>query len=969
MKKLVFYILLLSLLLSVFQLASCHVDPGSSDVTTTPDTSDAGADLTTVEEIPEIPDMEGSMIVSSSELLSMIREDRIAENGSYTVQDGKEIVFDATDNNKTYDLKNAVIRLAVRPSESGILLSKTNRLTLRNANLSVYGGTALSAEGGRNTTLSELHISGNAKAGFVLNSNSASVSACSFCSEKDGALENAIVAKGTDVSVSDCNFRKVSCGVTDLSQNGSVIENNLFEDCTISVSVGCANSVVWYNTVRGGECGVRAVFEKAEISASEAVGYNILVAKNQISGAKKSVAVRNASNSVLLFNELDSADVEGCINIYVCENTLTETLSLVNNNYLIADRNASAELAQSGNANQNGDTVTDLSVRELAGANEELLPHINSEQFVGMERSAKVRTLSGSKTIDEYIADSLLKNKTVIVPPGCYIGGSKVNYESLTDVDIYAYGVYEEFTAVSQEHAIQFNHCKRTSVYGLFIGYSQHPHIQGTVTQVRNTASGLQVSVAPDPGYIQDFSTTGKVEGRIFDADSFRTAGLIRYSSVEYDAAKNINVFSGCSVWSEVSKGTRVAFRAVESTTAGGFSFKNCSEMKLEDATVFNASGFAELDVDNEIAPTLHRYAVKRGPAPLLAEGSESDSSTLITTDLYGRSRSAAPLLTTIDATHCTNARTGIQIISCLFEGMDDDTTNINAYYGLTVSYDSATRTLTYGRCHTSYGYQRLPADFRDGELLALYTEDGEHISTVSVQRGTEAIGNDRYTLVLPENCRLTETDIAQINSGNVIVQNCSASGKGFLIDNLKVSDSVGRVLLKAQGGIVRNSTFSGLSYNVITCEVETRTWPEVGYLNDIQILNNRFESNNMRALYSEDWLRAGSMTDIQINAVGSGAVTEPDDCMHTNIVISGNVFFDRYARYAIRLNAVKNVRIVGNTFDAGHDGNTTQTSCAPILLLGGNGIEISDNTYPSDITARAENRGALNLTGNDVTE
>ena len=183
---------------------------------------------------------------------------------------------------------------------------------------------------------------------------------------------------------------------------------------------------------------VRAVFEKAELSASESVGYNILVAKNQISGAKTSVLYRNASNSVLLSNELESADVEGCINIYVCENTLTGTLRLINNNYLIANRNASARLAQSGNTNQNGDTVTDLSVRELAGANEELLPHINSEQFVGMERRAEVRTLSGSKPLDEYIADSLRENKDVIVPPGCYIGGTKVNYEALTDVNIAA---------------------------------------------------------------------------------------------------------------------------------------------------------------------------------------------------------------------------------------------------------------------------------------------------------------------------------------------------------------------------------------------------------------------------------------------------------------------------------------------------------------------------------------------------
>lgn len=964
-KKRLPYMLLLGLLLTVCFFSSCYNVPGDPAA---PDTSGSGADLTTVEEIPTIPDVEGSMKVSGSELLTLIREGRIAENGNYTVKDGAGLVFDASDNNKVYDLKNAVIRFAVRSDESGILLKKTNRLTLQSATLVVYGGTALSTDGGRNIILSGLHVSGNVKTGFSLDSSTAAVRSCTFSPEKGGVLDNAIIARGTDISVSDCSFRDNSCGVMDTSLNGAIIENNLFENCTSAVSVGCANSVVWYNTIRGGECGVQAVFEKAELSASESVGYNILVAKNQISGAKTSVLYRNASNSVLLSNELESADVEGCINASVCENVLTGTLKLANNSYLIANRNESARLAQSGNSNQNGDTVTDLSVRELAGANEELLPHINTEQFVGMERKAKVRTLSGSKPLDEYIADSLRENKDVIVPPGCYIGGTKVNYESLTDVNIYAYGVYEEFTAVSQEHAVQFKNCKRTAVYGLFIGYSQHPHIQGTVTQVRNTASGIQVTVAPDPGYIRDFRTVGNVDGRIFAADSFRTAGLITYSSAEYNAAKNLNVLNGCNFWADVSKGTRISFRAVNSTTAGGFYFENCSEMKLEDVTVFNSSGFAEFDLDNEVAPVLHRYAVKRGPAPLLTGSPESYQSELVTLDSYGRTRSALPLLTTIDATHCTNARTGIQIVSCLFEGMDDDTTNINAYYGLTVSYHAANRTLTYGRCNTSYGYQLLPAAFRDGEMLALYTVDGEYIATVNVQKGTEAVGNDRYTLVLPESCRLTDVEIAQINAGNVIVQNCSASGKGFLIDNIKVNDTVGRVLLKAQGGTVRHSTFSGHSYNVITCEVETKTWPEVGYLNDIQILNNRFENNSMRTLYSEDWLHAGNMTDIQINAAGSESVTDPDDCMHTNIVISGNVFSNRYSRYAIRLNAVKNVRIVNNTFAPKHGETNASDSNIPILLLGGNGIEISGNTYPSGVSVPVENRGgALNVTGSDT--
>ena len=64
----------------------------------------------------------------------------------------------------------------------------------------------------------------------------------------------------------------------------------------------------------------------------------------------------------------------------------------------------------------------------------------------------------------------------------------------------------------------------------------------------------------------------------------------------------------------------------------------------------------------------------------------------------------------------------------------------------------------------------------------------------------------------------------------------------------------------------------------------------------------------------------------------------------------------------------MKNVRIVNNTFAPKHGETDASDSNIPILLLGGNGIEISGNTYPSGVSVPVENRGgALNVTGSDT--
>ena len=909
--------------------------------------------------LPEVPKVEGSTVIESSELLSLIRAGTIQENGDYTVTDGKGITFDKADNLKVYDLKNAMIRISAQEKDSAITV-QANGMTLKNGSFAIYGGTALTVDGGKDTVLSNLHFCGNAQAAVRLGGSGGSVTDCVFKPDADGALLQGIVATGSDIAVTNSSFTGLGEGIVDQSENGVVAEANTFENCGVGVSVQTSGTTVWHNEFSGGDCAVSAAFEKSELSAAESDGYNLLIAGNRITGAKTSVICRNASNSVVLLNTMETACIEGNTNIYVCENTLSGQLTVNANNYLICNQNTVGQLTAQDNQNVNGDNVTDLSARAEVGANEELLPHINTEQFAGMQKR-ELRTADGAVKLNRYIEKRAENGAVVIVPPGRY-EGTQLELTGLEDVTVYAYGVYNEVDS-TDGYAVKLTGCTDCTIHGMFLGYQSHPHIQGTVVELADD-NGTIVFQA-DPGYIQDYSAIDAAEGRIFDENGVNF-GLIRYLEKSYDSARSLNTLQGCSVWGAVAPGDRIAFRSPY--PSGGFFFDQCSKITMEDVTVFNCSSFAESDLDNEIAPVLHRYAVTQGPAPVL-EGAEEDyDSALVYTDSYGRTRSAAPLLTTIDGTHSTNARTGIQIISCLFEGMDDDMTNINGHYGLAEDYDETQHTLTYGLSDVN-GYRLLPGEFRIGDQLEMFTLDGQHIASVAVESASTKLTGDHYALTLPEGFTLTAEQTDLIRNGKVVVQNRTATGNGFLIDNTKIHNIVGRMLLKGGPGVVKNCTLQGMGYNAIVAQVEVNTWPEVGYVHDVQILNNLFDNNNARTTISDTWLQAGNMVDIQIiGTSGSTSITAAKDCMNTNILISGNVFQNRYANYAIRVNAVSNLTISNNTFLPKYGETADSDTNVPILIYGGNGIVVEDNTCPENVPAMVENRFlSPGVTGNDV--
>lgn len=738
-----------------------------------------------------------------------------------------------------------------------------------------------------------------------------------------------------------CRLTGFDTGICD--RGGSYLLGNTLDACGTGILIESARTTARGNTLRGCDTGISACFDAAEISAAMAKGYNILIAQNKVNGAKHSIVLKNASNSVVLLNDADSCEVRGCINAYVAENK-ADTLTLVGNDYLIANKNRFKTILNSDNTNVNGDNVTDLDERAACGVNERLLPHINVEQFVGME--------CRDDNIDELIRREAEQSDVVIVPPGAYLLDASVILEAFDNKKIYAYGVLRKMT-YSEYAALALLNSHNTEIKGLFVMSDVYPHIQGTVVEC-----GEQTySFIADPGYHDNFSDCAHfgegAPGGIFRPNELSPCSETYYKTRSFDPDTGINKIEG-SNFIECKVGYRVAHRNWKGT--GGISFRSCSDIVIEDVTVLCSSGFAEYDGNSLNAPFFHRYAVHRGPAPVLAADTELsrwNGMGLVTTDKYGRLRGPEPLNTTCDATHSTNAKRGMRMVSCLMERMNDDGGNINAYYGTPISFDSKTKTLVYTHCMMYFkrtGSRCVPWTFKKGDRAIMYGKNGKLMCRAKAVSDGKAIDEERFEVVL-------DTDvILPADLDFVVLQNLDGSGTGFEWDNVCVRDSLSfGVRIQANSGKIENCSFVGTAKGGIHVVPQYGYWPECGYASDVVIRRNYFADISKMSGANKGWSQEGFWLPLSIytgdDLHHTAGNADADYCLHENITVEDNTFGSRYTDYAVYASAVGNFVMKRNRFLPRVGKNAADDLQAPVWIAGGNGVTLEENVFPSGVS------------------
>ena len=105
---------------------SCRTGEDAGAATGTAETGTVGADTSKIPEIPTVPDTDvtgeipdvpvgdKTVAVSSADLMKLIENGTIAENGDYAVTDGAGLAFTRSHHGREYDLRGALIRLGVR---------------------------------------------------------------------------------------------------------------------------------------------------------------------------------------------------------------------------------------------------------------------------------------------------------------------------------------------------------------------------------------------------------------------------------------------------------------------------------------------------------------------------------------------------------------------------------------------------------------------------------------------------------------------------------------------------------------------------------------------------------------------------------------------------------------------------------------------------------------------------------------
>lgn len=456
---------------------------------------------------------------------------------------------------------------------------------------------------------------------------------------------------------------------------------------------------------------------------------NVLIAENKACV----INVNGAFNCSVILNVADKITASGNKNLYVIDNNVAAKLSLTDNNYLIADGNTFSALCSAGNANTNGNTVTDVDYRPEVGANEDILPHTNKELFVGMPRRTTVGNtgLSFQEYLDKCAKDG--KN-ALIVPPGAYSFLERTTVSEIhSNTTIYAYGVYQEYAETDFKNykvpLFQIKNAQNTNVYGLTMGA-----VLPTCGQIRiikkyieKDAEGndkYQLLVATDAGFMDGFTKTdpdrfhtwwpetfindknGKVK-LYCDENPMSQHQIVRNldENGNYDGTMTMtltgkNPYRYCAskeakyVWERLAPGNIMTCRMAYGP-GGSLYLGNAVNVKLRDTVMYGHAGalstlaggkcegvcferhhnciHSESLIDKETYDKYIEFEKKYGIDFEVREE---------LVDGKVRYRGPFPRSGSIDAFHISGTRQGVNITSSLLESMVDDGSNQHAASG-----------------------------------------------------------------------------------------------------------------------------------------------------------------------------------------------------------------------------------------------------------------------------------------------
>ena len=729
---------------------------------------------------------------------------------------------------------------------------------------------------------------------------------------------------------------------------------------------------------------------------------NVLFADCQFARGA-TLSAEGVRNLVLVKNRLYNTRVSSSRNVYVCENEIAGDLTLTGNRFLLGNGNTLAgRLITEENEAVNGDSLTDITARPSAGANEDLLPHPDKDQFVGMERILTVMDGTGETYPDlyAYLLATAHDGGVVYVPPGAYRVDHDLTLKGLKNLTVYAYGVYAEMAAGEGCHRLgthlTLHGTENVTLKGLAVGYADQACGQiyileklGNVCIRATTGAGMIAEFGvTDPTY---YNTKWVSWHRLSRGEryAYRDTG---FKTVEKQADGTLLLQLNEDIYPQVSVGDALTCRAVK----GASSIRTLSTAGtlLEDVSVYGSSGgLCFLEEGNLGSMTYHRVA------DLSCSGNVIDKETYdrfaalgakygvdfgISVDEWGNCRGTPALIGSIDATHVAACAGGSRVISCRFEDMCDDGTNQKSRHGrLSELIDNGDGTVTVvykGNLPetkvdrkaelTAAGF---PKPFRVGDRLHIYTSAGQTVcdtAVLSASRVRDSITStfnglpiERQEVVVAKDAiryaALAGYDLSDDHyspAQKVLVDNMSRTSNGFYIENTLVRGTRSRgLLIKASDGVVKNCTFRDNAKCGVAVIYEIY-WGESGVSENVAIENCLFDNTS----YSTSKQVRYRHAPIVVAGISEGRLEE-DYLAYKNIRITGNKFVNRNLHvnpYAIYVQAARDILIADNDF--GTEGEA-------LCLNGAMNVEYKGNACALPVEQAITGEPYKNLFGTDV--
>ncbi|MBE6647646.1 MAG: hypothetical protein E7611_08450 [Ruminococcaceae bacterium] len=795
----------------------------------------------------------------------------------------------------------------------------------------------------------------------------------------DGKGATLIAPLGVEIISSDVILK-------DLNVKGKITISSDVSDVIIE---GCsANDILSY----GSYVEIRENKLEGNIKLS---GECCLIAQNEVAGE---ISVNESYNCSVILNKANSVSAKNNKDVFIIDNEVSGTLSLVANDRVIADGNRYEYLDSSGNLNENGDTLHDVDERVEFGACEKLLPHTDKDLFVGMSRRSRVRDAEmGELPVTEYVREKAASESVVILAPGAYSSDTLKLENEHSHTTLYAYGALLEQTTYDTIYSSSLLSDLEikglTAAYALQSAYQLHVISKDDEKKEATFVCAAGMCLDPGPGKGRLFVTEGaQAYGFSLYSDLYPW-GTLKSESIRRNDDGTVTYGFNDENYDRIKLGDVVSHR-LSSPTASAFSMVSNRNVTLKDVTLYGIScglAFVEHESQNStryirVHNTNHSpYVIDRETYELYEALEEKYGIDLeISIDELGRYRGAIPRVGSVDATHVMACAEGVTAISCLFENMCDDGSNHRSSSGrlhsLTDNGDGTT-TLEYKNSLGSvyakhYGgtVGGVCRAFREGDRVYAYTSKGQLLCDTpalepsrEVGKGINEVTGGEYTVYAT---KVKTSDLClKVLKGydlsdnhyeiehKVFVDNTDRNSQGFRFDNVLVQGIRSRgFMVKAPNGTISHTTYRNLDMAAVACKAEV-DWGESTIAKDITISHCLFANTG----------RFNNMPDIKMYAPviiqSLCKYVGPNSLLHSNIVIDHNKFMNCQNKRAIYVNSVRDVKITDNVFCPIENESEDNLGISIDVETAMN-VEISGNTYSPNVKTPLDAISVTNACG-----